>query len=204
MTDVPDWWAKGLIFENCNCQLLCRAHISWKQVCDYERCLGYWAFHVKEGAFGDIPLGGLNAFSFLDMPQVMADGGGTQAIYIDERAGPEQRRALEAILAGEAGAGFAVLAGFISHRLQTRYAPIRFEDEGRRKSVRIEGLLEGSVEAIKGDDRESEVRIENIHNQVFGPSQVLCQGNSQLKDGALELDTKRTHAVYAEFSWKGP
>jgi hypothetical protein len=40
---IPQWWARGTLFENCNCHLLCRGHISWKLPCDYERCLGFWA-----------------------------------------------------------------------------------------------------------------------------------------------------------------
>ena len=55
---IPQWWARGILFENCNCHLLCRGHISWKLPCDYERCLGFWAI----------------AHSFLGQPDVIITG----------------------------------------------------------------------------------------------------------------------------------
>jgi hypothetical protein len=208
MTDsqaaIPQWWARGTIFENCNCNLLCRAYISWKQPCDYERCLGFWAIHFREGEFKQALLGGLNAFVFLDMPQVMVEGGGTQAIYIDERAGEEQRAALEAILAGKGGGGLSVLAGFISHRVETRFVPIHFEDQGKRKSIRIDGIVESEIHAIQGMDKDKEVRMENIRNLVFGTSPVLARGTSRFKDGELALTSEMSHAVYSQFDWRGP
>ena len=200
----PQWWARGTLFENCNCHLLCRGHISWKLPCDYERCLGFWAIHFREGEFRQTPIGGLNAFVFLDMPQVMAEGGGTQAIYIDERAGGEQRAALEAILAGKGGGGLSVLAGFISHRVETRFVPIQFEDQGKRKSIRIDGVVESEIHAIQGMDKDKEVRMENIHNRIFGASQVLARGTSRFKDGELALTSEMSHAVYSQFDWRGP
>lgn len=201
---IPQWWARGTLFENCNCDLLCRAHISWKQACDHERCLGFWAIHFDAGEYGQISLGGVNALSFLDMPRVMAEGEGTQALYIDEGASGDQRMALEAILAGRAGGGLAVLADFISTRLETRFLPIQIEDQGRRKTVRIAGVVECEINAIRGMDKDKEVRMENIHNQIFGASQVLAKGTSRFKDGDLALTSDLSHAVYAQFNWKGP
>lgn len=43
------WWAKGLLFENCNCQVVCPGHVSFKQLCTHERCLGHWSIHIEEG-----------------------------------------------------------------------------------------------------------------------------------------------------------
>ena len=43
------WWAKGLVFENCNCQLVCPGHIHFDQVCTHERCKGYWAIVFEDG-----------------------------------------------------------------------------------------------------------------------------------------------------------
>jgi len=43
MSDIDPWWVNGTLFENCNCQLLCPAHISFRQDCQDERCVGFWA-----------------------------------------------------------------------------------------------------------------------------------------------------------------
>lgn len=204
MAGMERWWAQGLLFENCNCQLVCPAHFSFKERCQYERCLGHWAIHIDEGRYGTLALDGLNAFVMGDSPQLMISGGWTQAIYLDERADDAQRRALEQILTGQAGGAWAVLAQFVSTRLETRVVPIRFEDQGRRKAMWIDGCLETAVEAIKGADQGREAVLQNVFNQIHAPTQVLAFGTTRYADRGLAMTTTRTHALYSRFSWAGP
>lgn len=42
MAEFHPWWVNGTLFENCNCQLLCPAHVSFKQECDEDPCRGFW------------------------------------------------------------------------------------------------------------------------------------------------------------------
>lgn len=204
MGDVQAWRAEGLLFENCNCALLCRAHLSYKNLCDFERCLFHWGIRFEDGAYGDVPLGGLSVFIIGDAPRMMIDGGWTEAIYIDAAAEPAQRQALETILTGKAGGPWKILAGFVARWLETRYVPIAFADQGKRKSMSIEGILATSVEAIRSDDGEGEVRFENLHNKIHAPSQVIATGSTSFADQGLSLDTEGTHAIYSRFSWRGP
>lgn len=71
-----------MLFENCNCQLVCPAHFSFKQLCTKGRCIGHWAAHIEEGRYGDVVLGGLNAVVFYDTPQHMITGGWNEAFYL--------------------------------------------------------------------------------------------------------------------------
>ncbi len=143
-------------------------------------------------------------FIVTDSPQVMLSGEWTQAIYVDERADEEQRQALDTILTGRAGGPWAVLARFVSPRLETRYVPIHFADEGRRKRMWMDGLLDTTVEVIKGADKAQEVRLENMFNQIHAPTQVLAFGTTRYRDRGLGLATSGTHALYSRFSWTGP
>jgi len=204
MADAERWWAKGLLFENCNCQLLCPAHLSFKQRCEHERCIGHWAIHIDQGGYGVLSLDGLNAFIISNSPQLMISGSWTQAIYIDERAGQAERRVLERIFTGQAGGPWAVLARFVSTRLETRHVPIGFKDEGRRKAMWIDDCLETAVEAIKSADPSQEAVLANVFNQIHASTQVLAFGTTRYADRGLALTTAGTHALYSRFSWAGP
>lgn len=204
MEDGENWSARGLLFENCNCALLCRAHLSYKKLCDHERCLFHWALHIDQGTCGAVPLDGLNAFVVGDSPQLMFSGDWTEAIYIDARADADQRRILETILRGDAGGPWEVLGQFVSHRLETRFVAIEFGDQGRRKVMRIEGVLETSVDAIRSADRDGEARLVNVHNQIHARDHVLATGSTRFADQGLVLDTDDSHAIYSRFSWEGP
>ena len=196
------WRATGLLFENCNCQLLCPAHVSFKQACTNERCLGHWTIRVDEGHYGDVDLAATTGVIVYDTPQLMYTGGWTQACYIDERATGPQRTALDDILSGGAGGPWAVLGRFVATRLETQYVPMRFEDDGRVKRLTIPDMLDTTVTAIRGADGEAEARLENLHNVIHGPTQVLARGRTRCTDRVFDFENERTHGLYSRFSWE--
>jgi hypothetical protein len=198
------WRMKGLIFENCNCQIICQGHISYRQLCTHERCLGHWAIHIDRGQFNGVALDDLNIVILYDTPQLMISGGWTEVLYIDERANEGQRRAIEHILTGQAGGPWVVLSRFVTKRLETRHLPIHFEDQGRRKRMWVEGYFDTAIENLRGQDGSRDVLIENLFNQIHGSPQVIASGETSYRDGELAASTKGTHALYSHFSWAGP
>lgn len=197
----PSWSARGLLFENCTCQVVCPGHMHFSQNCTHERCLGYWAMRIDEGHFGDVPLAGLRAVVAFEAPQRMMDGGWTEIVLIDDSASTDQRAALDRILRGEVGGAWAVLGRFVATRLDTRYVPIEFGDEGTRHHATIPGLLTTSVSNIRGRDRSAPVMFENIFNQIHGASQVIATGTSHYDDGVIRFDTEKTHGLHSRFEW---
>ncbi len=198
------WWGKGLLFENCSCQLICPAHLSFKQNCTHERCIGYWAIRFEDGAYGDLPLSGLMALVLFDTPQRMYDGGWTERLYLDEQADALQRQALETILKGGVGGPWAILAKFVTTWLDTQTVPLTFVDEGRKKSLTVEGLLDTRIETLRGPDPDSDPVLDNLYNTIHGKTHVLAKGFSRCTDSGLGFTTDGTHALYSHFSWNGP
>lgn len=199
--DAPSWWARGLLFENCRCQLVCPGHIHFDQLCTYDPCLGYWAMRFDDGRFGEIDLADSKAIVAFESPQRMIDGNWTQAIIIDEAAEAPQRDALLAILRGQAGGPWEVLARFVGEHLEPRFLAIEMEDAGTRKSLKIGGLMHASVEAIRGRDRTMPVKFENIFNQIHSPSQVIARGDTSYDDGVIVIDNEGSHGLYSSFDW---
>jgi hypothetical protein len=195
------WRARGLLFENCNCQLVCPGHMHFDQLCTHERCVGYWAIRIDDGAFGDVSLGGLKAVIAYDSPQHMIDGNWTEVIVIDEAASLAQRQAVEAILTGRAGGPWATLARFVGRWLDTRFLPIDFSDDGTTKKARIPALLEAAITQIRGKDRAQPVLFQNIFNQIHAPTQVLATGVTQYDDGVIKISNEKTHGLYSNFDW---
>ena len=196
------WWIKGLLFENCNCQLLCPAHLSFKQWCTHERCVGHWALHIDEGRYGETVLDNLNVVILYNAPQHMITGGWTEVFYIDQRSNEIQRETLERIFSGQAGGPWKILARFVSKRLETRFVPIHFEDNGRRKRVWIEGILDSRIEAIRGKDDSKEAVLSNVFNQIHGFVHVLALGETQCTDKEFSFATEGSHALYSRVSWE--
>ncbi|HQZ40354.1 MAG TPA: DUF1326 domain-containing protein [Vicinamibacterales bacterium] len=198
---ATSWHASGLMFENCSCQIVCPGHMHFSQACTHERCIGHWAIRVDHGDYGDVSLAGTRALVAFDCPQHMIQGNWTEIVIIDEAASPGQRAALETILTGGAGGSWALLARFVSRRLETRFLPLTFTDEGATKRATIPGVLDASVTNIKGRDRSKPVTFENIFNQIHGATQVLALGSTTYDDGVIRIATDRTHGLHSRFEW---
>ena len=200
-TSAIAWWARGLIFENCSCTLVCPGHMHFEQHCTHERCVGYWALRFDDGMFGDVPLTGQRAVIAFDCPQKMADGNWTEVLIVGDTASDAQRAALESMLTGRARGPWEVLERFVGRRLDTRVLPIAFSDEGATKRASIAGLLDAVVTQIRGRDRSRPVLFENIFNQIHAPTQVLALGDTQYDDGVIRISTNRTHGLFSNFDW---
>jgi hypothetical protein len=198
----PAWWAKGLIFENCACTLVCPGHMHFSQLCTHDRCKGYWALRFDDGAFRGIPLSGLRALIVFDTPQRMIDGNWTQRLIVDPVADADQRIALETILLGRAGGPWAKLHAFVANELPTEYLAIEIADEGATKRLSIADRIKAVVTQIRGRDRSKPVLFENCFNQIHDSTQVIALGDSQYRDDGIEFNNAQTHGLFSNFDWK--
>ena len=201
--EAVTWWAKGLLFENCSCQLICPAHISFKQTCENDRCRGHWVGHIADGRYGDVDLGGLTVVVVYDTPVRMYEGGWIQTFYIDDQASSGQRAALEAIFSGKAGGPWEILGQFVATQLESRFVSIQSSDDGREKHLNIPGVLETTVTAVRGRDDTGNAVLSNLYNVVHGGVHVLARGRTRCTDRVFDFANERTHALWSDFSWKG-
>ena len=195
------WFAKGLLFENCNCTLVCPGHVHFSQPCTHDRCVGYWAIRIDEGHFGETDLAGMKMVVTYDSPQHMIEGGWVQQLVIDEGADPAQRHALETIITGQAGGPWGVLAGFVGTRLPTEYRRVDIVEEGLTKKVEVAGFIDSAVEDIKSKDKVNPVTLGNMFNQIHAPTQSLALGTTSCSVGQDGFNLDKTHALHSRFSW---
>ncbi|MDE2796941.1 MAG: DUF1326 domain-containing protein [Gemmatimonadota bacterium] len=201
---MNDWWAEGLLFENCNCTAVCPGHIHFSQRCTHEVCHGFWAIRFEGGRVGGTDLAGVEVVVVYEAPQVMVEGGWRQRIIVSDRADRGQRRAVEEIIAGVRGGPWEVLARFVSDALPTLSAPLHIDDAPERKAVTVAGLLESAVESIRGRNRENPVTFANIYNKVHDATQVIARGSARFDDGEIVIDNEGTHGLWSRFRWTGP
>ena len=203
---MSNWWAEGLLFENCNCTAVCPGHIHFSQRCTHEVCHGFWAIRFEGGqvdASAPVDLTGIDAVIVYETPPVMVEGGWKQLIIVSDHATDDQREAVEEILTGVRGGPWEVLARFVAEPLPTRAAPIRIEDLPARKTVSVAGLLTGAVDAIRGWNRDRPVTFENIYNKIHDSTQVIAQGSTRYDDGGIVIANEGTHGLWSRFRWTG-
>ena len=198
-----DWFLKGLLFENCSCQLICPAHISFRQECTYERCVGHWAIHIDEGRSGNTDLSELDILILYDAPQRMYEGDWKQVFVFPCQSTDLQRTALEDILCGRSGGPWEVLSRFVSEQHTSVVLDLNYEDIGRQKRMWIPGMFDTEVSAIRANNDTGEAMLVNLFNQIHSDRQILARGQTDSKIESFRFATNRSHALYSDIRWSG-
>ncbi len=110
MADIPNWWMRGDWFDVCSCNIACPCEFA--QPPTNNHCEGVMAYHIRQGAYGDVRLDDLNLIAVLRFDgSFWTKTEVTYGIFIDEGADKSQREAIQTVFAGQAGGFMAKLAG---------------------------------------------------------------------------------------------
>jgi hypothetical protein len=153
------FWVEGDYFETCNCDVSCNC--VWLGTATQEYCDVFFAWHVTKGNKDGIDLSGLNAVMAVRAPKRMTDGGWRVALYLDDRASPEQSEALGAVFSGGAGGYLAGVAPLIGEVAGVEPASIRFEKSDGSLHAQVSGALSMSGEQLVGMDGQGPAVISN-------------------------------------------
>ena len=199
------WSLKGDYFESCNCDILCPCILPVSPGTPTEgHCDVGLAFHIEEGDFDGVVLGGLNFVVASYTPGRMGAGNWTTAFYVDERASLEQRRAMERILSGDMGGPMSRWMRLTTDFRGTKYCSITYESKGRNRRVSIPGVMDFSVEGIRAGRRRGVMRLENTNHPV-NSTLALAQGTANTyTDHGMTWDNTGKNAHYAAFAWSWP
>lgn len=202
---VPAWSLRGDVLENCSCDVVCPGHFSFRNKCTHDYCHAVWAFRIRAGRFGDVDLSGLGAVMIGATPPYMIDGDWKVALYLDERVDDRQAECLEKIFEGTVDGPWSTLARFVTTRLPTRRAPMRFSEGagGRLNRVELPGLLTATAEPIRGHDKQGIAALVNLFNVLYEPHHVVARGSFEYKDHGLSWSAQErgNHAILTTFDW---
>ncbi|HEY5538952.1 MAG TPA: DUF1326 domain-containing protein [Thermoplasmata archaeon] len=197
------WNLSGSYFEACNCEVACPC--VFLSAPSSGECNLLLAWHIEKGHLGDLQLDGLNVALAVHSPGPMTRVKWDVALYLDERASPAQRDALDAIFGGQAGGEPAALAPLIGKVLGVKSVRIEFRAVGKRRSLRIPKVAEMRIEAIKGQGG-ADVTLENVP-LIAVPNQTVVVAKSEklsLHDLGFEWEFTEKNGFYSPFSFKGP
>jgi len=102
------WTLKGTALIACNCDYGCPCNFN--ALPSKGHCEGGWTWHVESGAVDDVRLDGLNFSVFVKWPGAIHHGNGEGLILVDDRADERQRDAIAALMSGQFGGPWGILA----------------------------------------------------------------------------------------------
>ena len=141
------WKITGQLEEACSCNAACPCWFDSKPT--KATCGGNQVLFIQKGNYGNVKLDGLAVANYAQSPenQTMMDSFGKwnfSTNYIDERATPEQRKALEAI------AAVVLPSNNGSTNFKTEYAPITRKIDGKEHTITIGNVAKFSGHLVEG------------------------------------------------------
>lgn len=204
---ATSWQLSGEYLETCNCDYVCPCILTnMAGAPTHGHCDFAMAFHIDRGRHGEQALDGLNFALIGQTPGAMGLGNGAFGVVLDERASPEQREALTAILTGQAGGPVAALAPLLTTFWGTEVRPIHFERNGLSGSVSIPGLLDQALEGVPSAVSPGEpLYIENTVHPANARLALAKAVRSHLSvfGRTWDDDSGRNNGHFAPFTWSG-
>lgn len=200
-----DWRINGEEIVSCNCDWGCPCQFNAPPTTGH--CEALIAYEIRDGHYGDTTLDGVRFAGIYWWPGRIDEGNGSRQIIVDERATPEQRAAIDALVSGsEGGAYFEIFAAVAPNQLDTLTAPIETQTDRERRvaSISIAGIAESHVEPIKNPASGEEHRARIVLPGGFEYSEAEMANTVECNttaEGPLSLTLENTYAQLNEFNW---
>jgi len=201
------WSIRGEYAEACSCRYLCPCITSnatgeaTEDFCDFTM-----TYRIDAGNFDGVDLAGVTFAVIGQSQKVMAAGGWTVGVIVDDGASTAQVGAVTAIAGGRAGGPLAALAPLIGEFRGVERHPLRLSQEGLRRTVSAPGVLEQEVEGVASVSASGEcLAIDN----TFHPANARLALATAVKNvitcfGIHWNDTgSRRNGHFAPFAWSG-
>lgn len=199
---TTNWKLEGDYFEACNCDVVCPCLFLANP--DQGECNVTVAWHIAKGYYDETSLDGLNVVGVFHTPDNMFTGPKWKAaLYLDETASKAQSDALGTIFSGQAGGFFGVVAGLIGELAGVRSVPIKFEVDGKKRSLQVPSAIDITVEGIEGADKSQGTTLTNAPMLVAPgfPAVIAKSTKNSYNDHGMKWDNSGKNGLYSKFAY---
>lgn len=195
------WMIKSHTFVNCNCAYNCGCQFNLPSTHGF--CNFVEAGELQEGYFNSTSLKGLRWGFMIKWPGEIAEGNGSELIFIDERADTDQREALRKIILGETGKPgtnhFSVFRSTCSEIHDPVYVPIELDVdiEARTAKLEVPGYLTSKGEPIINEFSDEPFHIALARpNGSFEFTYAELGNASSTVTGPLPMELKDSYGQF--------
>jgi hypothetical protein len=195
---------EGQLLEFCSCNVLCPCWLGEDP--DGDLCEGFISYHVEKGTINDINVSGLSIVIATIIPGNILKGNWRIAIFIDDKATPEQQEALLSAFGGKIGGPLADIAQLIGEIVGVERAPITFAVKDGKGQLQIGSNVEAEITPLQGATGKSTTVYDSVFTTISeSPAFVAKTSTYKAKVPALGLDVniKDHSAVHTHFRYEG-
>jgi hypothetical protein len=193
---------EGRLLEVCTCNVLCPCWVGENP--DGGTCDSALAWHVDSGSIEGVDVAGLTLAASVHIPRnVLEPKSWTAALFVDERATPDQEQALLKVFTGQLGGAVADLAGLIGEVVAVERAPITFTVEGGKGRLSIGDVTAADVVPYTGATGEQTVLSGTVFSTIPGSPVYAAKSTRFTRDGSRhrlpDVDRTGNNALQGHF-----
>jgi hypothetical protein len=152
---------EGRLLEVCTCNVLCPCWVGEDP--DGGTCDGTLAWHVDKGTVSGVDVSGRTIVILCHIPGNILKGNWNVRIYVDDKASSAQKDALVNVWTGKLGGPVADLAKLVGRVDSIEQAPVTFEVQGVKGTLKVGQSIEAGLEPFKGSTGKETA----IHDTIF-------------------------------------
>src|ERR687895_2291223 len=208
---ISKWKISGDFFDFCKCNIPCPC--TFAQAPTSGDCEDVLAYHIRSGHYGETLLDGLNllALSYFKGNIWAGNTKANVASFVDERANPQQREALQKIFTGKASGFMAQVSNLVEEDRGLYFAPIKLEvaDDLSYWSAEIPGKVVAKAEALAGPMTPPGKRVQTLNppGSEVGPGTVATWGRTvtnEVDAMGFKWEWNGRSSKHIPFGWNGP
>jgi hypothetical protein len=192
---------EGTLLEACNCGVLCPCWIGEDP--DNGTCDAITAHHIDKGTADGVDVSGLTFVSVVFIPGNVLQGKWRRVCYIDEKATPEQVRALADAFQGRLGGPLADLAGLVGEEVGVFQAPIEHTVVDGAGTLRVGNLVTVSAKPYHGSDGSITTLRDSVFSTVPGSPAYVSKASevsTRIPEHGFVWSYSGSNAIQAQFT----
>jgi hypothetical protein len=196
------WQVQGTYMESCSYEAICPCIVLGPPTEGDCRALVAW--QIDQGQDDGVKLDGLNMVLLVHTPGKMHETKWKVAVYVDNRASPQQRASLLRIFGGHAGGHPAALAAQFGQVLGVKDAAITVRKEGKGYAVQIPSTVDTVLEPLVGPDGGDVVVANHLLAVAPGfPAVVARSKRSRVTDHGWDWNLDGKQCMHSPFKYVG-
>ena len=195
---------EGTILEVCNCNVLCPCWIGEDP--DNGTCDAVVAYHFDKGAVNGTDVTGRTLALLAHVPGNILQGNWKVAVVIDDKASDAQQQALVDVWTGKLGGPVADVAGLVGEVVAVEKAPITYEIQEGKGTLRIGSYVDTTMEPYRGPTGAVTTLNESVFTTIPGAPAWVAKATTYKRNtskfGINDVDLKNHNAIQGTFRFE--
>ncbi len=191
---------EGRLLEVCTCNVLCPCWVGEDP--DGGTCDGVLAWHIDKGTVNGLDVSGRTLAVLCHIPGNILKGNWRVVVYVDDKATSQQQEALMNVWTGKLGGPVADLAQLIGEVAGVERAPITFDVQGVKGTLKIGQAIQAELAPFQGATGQATALHDSVFTTIPGSPAYVGKASSykvNAKNYGFTIDLKNHNAVQGSF-----